>query len=410
MWRLTAAVMIASGIIVTANMARAQTTQTPSSPVTVGWHDGFVIQSANGENTLVLGLNAQVDARFPLSSPDSPAGSFSIRKMRPTFSGRIAKYFDFKVMPDFGGGTVVVQDAYFDVRFSPKFRLRTGKDKTPIGYELLLGDPYLLFPERSLSAMLVPSRDVGIQAQGELGPHWSYSAGIFNGLPDGVNSTGDDTNSAKDLAGRIVWEPFRSRGRSATALSGLGFHVGASFGKEQGPLPSYRTLGGLTYFSYSTDAVASGSRDRISPAVFYYHRSFGGYAEYTRSTQDVVHAGTPSTVSNTGWEITGSYVLTGETASDRGVRPHHSLDPQSGHWGAWEIGGRYAELYVDSTAFAGGLASATSNDRARAVSVGADWYPNTFIKYYAAFERTWLDGGVGTRHENVILFRAQLLF
>jgi phosphate-selective porin OprO/OprP len=193
-------------------------------------------------------------------------------------------------------------------------------------------------------------------------------------------------------------------------LTGLGFHVGGSFGKEQGPLPSYRTLGGLTYFSYAPDAAASGWRERISPAAFYYHRAFGGYAEYTRSTQEVVRAGMLSTVSNDGWEITGSYVLTGEAASDRGLRPNHNFDPQSGHWGAWEIGARYAELHVDSAAFASGLASATSNDRARAVSVGADWYPNTLIKYYAAFERTWLDGGIGTRHENVILLRAQLLF
>src|SRR6185503_6678889 len=82
--------------------ARAQTTsQTPAPPVTAGWEDGFVLQTPNGDNRLVLGLTLQVDGRFPVGDSDSPSSTFSIRRMRPTFSGRIAKYFDFRVMPDF---------------------------------------------------------------------------------------------------------------------------------------------------------------------------------------------------------------------------------------------------------------------------------------------------------------------
>src|SRR5204862_5837561 len=124
---------------------------------TVGFRDGFYLESADGENRLVLGMVAQTDGRFSLDDPTPVIDTFTIRKLRPTFSGRVAKYFDFKVMPDFGNGTAVVQDAYFDVRFSPRFRVRTGKDKTPIGYELLEGDAQLLFPERSLASSLVPN-------------------------------------------------------------------------------------------------------------------------------------------------------------------------------------------------------------------------------------------------------------
>ena len=100
--------------------------------------------------------------------------------------GVSARYFDYKVMPDFGGGTTIIQDAYFDIRFSQNFRIRTGKDKTPIGYELLIGDTFLFFPERSLASSLVPNRDIGVQAQGDLfGNKVFYAGGIFNGIPDG---------------------------------------------------------------------------------------------------------------------------------------------------------------------------------------------------------------------------------
>ena len=129
-----------------------------------------------------------------------------MRKARPTFTGRVAKYIDFKVMPELAG-SVVLLDGYFDIRFSPKLRLRSGKDKTPVGYELLIADASLIFPERSVVSLLVPNRDVGFQAQGDLaGGKLLYSAGIFNGNPaDGTSATTDvDTNNGKDLAGRIV--------------------------------------------------------------------------------------------------------------------------------------------------------------------------------------------------------------
>src|ERR1043165_8569815 len=124
--------------------AVGQTVDPAHPTVTAGWQDGFFLQSANGENRLVLGLTLQADGRFIFADPQTVADTFTIRKARPTFSGPVAKYFEFRIMPDFGSGTTTVQDAYIDIRFSPRFRVRTGKDKTPIGYELLQGDPYLL--------------------------------------------------------------------------------------------------------------------------------------------------------------------------------------------------------------------------------------------------------------------------
>ena len=383
----------------------------PAPPFTAGWQDGFVLQSADGENRLVLGLTAQIDGRFSLDDPLPIANTFTIRKARPTFSGQVAKYFAFKVMPDFGNGTAVLTDAYFDIRFSPKFRIRSGKDKTPVGYELLQGDPYLLFPERALASSLVPNRDVGFQVQGDLSPGLSYAGGVFNGVPDASSSTADvDANNPKDLAGRVVWQPFRSTKTPAGALNGLGFQVGGSIGTQGGPLPSFRTSVGQTYFSYATGSAASGGRRRATPAVFYYYKSFGAFAEYMRSTQTIARSSSTSEITNDGWEVTGSWLLTGEAASDRGVRPRHVFDPATGNWGALQIAARYSQLHVDPLAFTNGLAASTSSRTASAFTVAANWYPAAILKYYAAFERTSFDGGASRPTEHVILFRAQVAF
>jgi phosphate-selective porin OprO/OprP len=397
---------VAAGFIPRA--AHAQ--QTPAAPpaITAGWNDGFVIQSADGNNRLQIGAILQADGRFSLDEPETIVDTFVLRKARPVLSGRIAKYFDFKLMPELAGGTSNVLDAYFDVRISNAFRLRSGKDKTPVGYELLLGDTTLIFPERSLVSLLVPNRDVGFQAIGEVAAgRIQYGGGIFNGnVLDGASGSLDvDANEGKDLAGRVVYLPFRAvRGSD---WGNLGFHLGASTGNQSGALPSFRTSAGQTFFSFA-GTTSDGRRSRITPAVFLYYKRFGGFAEYARTQQEVLRNDVPLTVANHAWGVTGSYVLTGEPTSDRGVRPRAPFDPAAGSWGALQVAARYSELAVDPDIIAAGGATSGASQKARQFTVGANWFLNNFVKVYATYERHLF---TGTRaDENVIIFRSQLAF
>lgn len=413
-----------SGAAPTASVAQAQQptplpvpsaapvpTPTPA-PFTAGWNNGFALQTGNGDYRLQIGLLGQTDGRFSVDDPLPITNTFTIRKARVIFNGRIAKYFDYRIMPDFGNGTTTLFDAYLDIRFSTKFRLRTGKDKTPIGYELLIGDSSLLFPERSLASSLVPNRDIGIQAQGDLaGGKLSYSAGVFNGVPDGTNTTTEvDTNNSKDLAGRIIAYPFR-HGTATTALSGLGFHLGGSIGSAAGALPSFKTSIGQTYFSYA-GATASGDRARVTPAVFYYHKGFGAFGEYVRSTQNITKGAVSRDVTNQAFDISGTWVLTGETAGVGNITPKRPFDPSAGQWGAFQVVARYADLKVDDAAFESGFAAAGASQHAQSFTVGANWWPVTYVKYYVTYERTVFDKAPdGARPaENAVLFRVQFAF
>jgi phosphate-selective porin OprO/OprP len=396
----------------------ALSAQTPSAPqppaIMAGWSDGFVVQDASGDYRLQLGMVAQADGRFAIrDDQEAVVDTFTIRKLRPMFQGRVARYFDFQVVPDFGNGTTVLQDAYLDVRFSPAFRVRMGKSKTPLGYEILISDPYLLFPERSLASSLVPNRDVGVHVLGDLvGGRLHYQGGVFNGMPDAASSVADvDANEGKDLAGRIVIKPFRSAA-SDSLLNDFGFAIAGSYGQQEGALPRYRTSVGQSFFNYHAAAAADGTRTRVTPAVFYYAKSFGGFAEYVRSTQEVARAGERREFTNSGWDVNGSYVLTGEGTSERGVRPASPFDPTAGRWGALQLVGRYAELAVDRAIFGEGFAAAGASRTAKQFTLGANWYPANPIKYYVTYERVVFDGEPdGSRHaEDTIVFRAQLAF
>jgi phosphate-selective porin OprO and OprP len=405
---VTVTVMLVGMVIVPARAGYAQA-------ATSGYQDGgFFVQSADGEHRLAIGAVLQTDGRFSVDSPTPITNTFVLRKARPILNGRLYRYFDFLFMTEFGNGSATVLDAYFDIRFSPAFRLRTGKGKTPIGYEVLLGDPTLPFPERMLSSSLLPNRDVGVQAQGDLlGGKLTYSGGLFNGIPDGTSSTADvDTNNAKDFAGRIVVTPFRSTRTPAPALSGLGFHVGASAGTQAGAVPSFRTSVGQTYFTYAPGTAAAGTRTRVTPAVFYFIKRVGAYAEYAMSTQRLSRVGITDEVVNHAWGVTASYSLTGEPVTDRGIRPRANFDPAKGQWGALQVLTRFSQLTVDDVAVARGFAAAGSNRRASMFTAALNWYPAPVMKWYATYERTTFGDDVTTARptENVILFRGQLNF
>ena len=399
-------------IVMRAGDAGAQTSAAPQ-PVTTGFDNGFFIQSPDGATRLTLGFVAQTDGRFSVDDPLPIVNTFTIRKIRPTFTGRLTKFFEFKVMPDFGNGTTVIQDAYFDTRFSQAFRVRVGKDKTPVGYELLIGDASLYFPERALASSLVPNRDIGVQAQGDLaGGKLTYAGGLFNGIPDGTSSTTElDTNSDKDFAARVVVQPWRST-TGSSALSGLGFHVGGSVGTQANGLPSFRTSVGQTYFAYASGVTADGQRTRVSPAAFYFYKSAGVFGEYMLSTQDVARAGVTQPVSNHANEITVAYLLTGEAAGTGMPRPKRPFDPSNGSWGALQVLSRYSHLEIDGDVFVNNLQAPGSSGRADQWTFAANWYPTQFVKWYVTYERTTFDQNVaGSRPiENVILFRAQLAF
>lgn len=373
-----------------------------SQPVTVGWENGFVIQSAEGDHRLQFGAVLQADGRFSLDDPAPITDTFLLRKARPVFSGRVARYFDFKLMPELAGGSATVLDAYFDVRISPRFRLRSGKDKTPVGYELLLGDTYLVFVERSVVSLLVPNRDVGFQVQGEAaGGRLLYSGGIFNGnVLDGASNTTDtDTNEGKDLAGRIVVLPFRPR-------LNLGFHLGGSTGNQTGALPTFRTSVGQTLFAFA-GTTADGRRSRVSPAVFLYHKNFGGFLEFARTGHDVVHSGVSRHLANTAWSFTVTYVVTGEPTSERAVTPRSPFDPAAGNWGAVQVAARFGEISIDRDTVAFGLAAAGASREARQLTFGINWYLNNFVRVYGTYER-FTFGRHLRPDENSIIFRAQL--
>ena len=178
--------------------------------VTVSGQQGYSLRSSDGNFQIRFRGYIQSDGRF-VGDSDTTSGpsTFVMRRVRPVIEATAFKIFDFKLMPDFGGGTTVLQDAYADAKFATWFRVRAGKYKAPFGLSRLQSATEMTFIERGTPTLIAPNRDLGVMAFGDLyGERLTYQVGVFNGVVDGGSADLDD-RSGKDVVARVFAHPFR---------------------------------------------------------------------------------------------------------------------------------------------------------------------------------------------------------
>ncbi len=406
--------------------------------------DGFRLQSADSNYVLRVGGYAQADGRFYLhDKANNGTDTFLMRRVRPILEGTLYQDFDFRIMTDFGNGAssgTLLQDAYVEWHHWQWLKLRAGKFKPPVGLEWLESDTDLLFVERGLPTDLVPQRYPGVQLSGSLlDGVVTYAGGVFNGLVDG-GIADVDTTGAKNVAARLFFRPFKET--DINVLQGFGFGAGGTIGNGESTktatnLPTYKTTGQLTFFSYNKGVAPDGQQLRYTPQTYYYLGPFGLLGEYNVSDQEV-HSGTISEdVRNSAWQVAGGLFLTGEQQRYRGspysplgaVNPLHPFNLGGGGWGALEVVARYGDLRVDPNAFnksptAAGTRFASpiaSAQEAKEWGVGLNWYLNRNIKLSVDYENTTFDGGAGTattttytvknrQTEQILFSQVQFLF
>lgn len=398
----------------------------PNTPVVrASTQQGFRIQSADGANVVRLRGVLQFDGRYFTDdvTPET-ADTWLLRRVRPILEGTLNGIYDFRFTPDFAGGRTIVQDAYVAARLKPWAVVTAGKFKVPVGLERLQSATDLRFIERAFPTSLVPNRDLGVQFGGDIaGGLVNYSVGYFNGVSDGGSSDGntptpDAENDTKgDWAARVFFQPFISSDNFA--LRGLGFGIAGTFVDSTGSttttlLPSYRTPGQQTFFSYRATTAASGTtpavngtfadgeRLRWTPQAYYSVGSFSVLGEYVNVSQDVTRA-TPTaglrsaTLDNTAWQVQFAWFATGEDEAFRGFTPGSVFSLENHTWGALELVARYHELDIDDDAFVEGTNSFanpdTSASKASAWGVGLNWYLNQNYKWSVNYDVTSFAGG-----------------
>jgi phosphate-selective porin OprO/OprP len=407
---------------------------------------GFALRSADKQAQLRFHLQVQADGKFWKGT--TPAGvreTFFLRRAIPWIDGTLPGGISFLVAPDFAqipntntaaqnNAAINLPDAYFQLKILDELQFRFGKFRAPIGLERLQPTGQLFFNEFAIATQLTPLRDLGGQIQGEFAKGLvGYAAGVFNGAVDNAY-TDIDPSRYKDVEGLVYIRPFgpSTPDQFQYAVFGVAGTAGRRSGGPQAAglstnLPTYKSPGGATIFSYKVGAttgtsdtvIASGQQRRLNVHGYYAVGPFGILAEYLYSQQRVGLDYNNITAGNQGWTAEASIFLFGGKASYSQAQVLTPFDLNAGTFGALELVGRASQLRFDDALF-GAKADATKQvdeaanvKRATELAGGLSWYWSRCVRILLSYNHTSYKGGVagGDRTaENVFFGRTQLNF
>jgi phosphate-selective porin OprO/OprP len=381
------------------------------------------LASGDGANSLRLRGLIQLDHRWFFGDDSTLVNnSFVLRRARIIVEGTFAKQFSYQIVPEFGGANPAIVDANFTWTLAPEFGLKFGRFKAPVGLELLQSDSWTFFNERSAVSLLVPNRDLGIVAQGDLfDGKLNYTAGIIGGVADGANTTNSDFDNEKEAVVRLWATPFKDD--AGSPLQGLGFGIAGTYGRAEGTAgrtSGFRTDGQQTIFSYLPSTITDGPNWRITPQLDYRNGPFGLMAEYVISTVNVRPnpTGVLTELQNKAWQVSAGYVLTGEKSSYNGVVPAKDFSVANGTWGAVEVAARYANLKIDNSAYPLFANPINNINESNGLGLGLNWYLTKAVRFTFDYYRTEFErfatatptAAVLKNDENTFISRFQIAF
>jgi phosphate-selective porin OprO and OprP len=321
-----------------------------------------------------------------------------VRRARFGFEGTAYKNFKWRVEAEYVKNSVNLLDAYVSYVINPKLSVTVGQHKAPYGLEANTSDAFNTFLERSMASNAFGA----VGAERRVGLSLSYSSDKLNGAVGLFGSSEAVTRNATTpgegygINGRITWDPILDTGKIAH-LGLSGYHV-TNFPANSLTLserPNVRVDDGRIISAAIAGTAPVGGAPTGARAGNY----FGGEALLVRgpfSLQgeyghlSVDRFGTASTLKFDGFNVFGSWFITGESRSvkngviDR-LKPFDNFDPSTGHWGAVELAVRYDQLNLTDIGLSPLERTATSWTGA------LNWYlnPNAKISFnYIRFKGT----------------------
>jgi phosphate-selective porin OprO/OprP len=278
---------------------------------------------------------------------------------------------------------------------SPATKLIVGKTKETFDYEMVGDSGNLPQQERVLNPFFV-SRNVGVKLTQVIGDdqRMTASVGVFN---DSI-----ETGNSLEAGGTDVSARFT--GLAWDQPDGKRFlHLGVS-GRYAGADNNTMRYKGRPESNVADNYVDTGNLPgdhawHLGLEALWNEGPVSVLAEYNRAWVDSPAKGNPEF---SGYYITGSWILTGETRPyDRTVGYARRVMP-TGRWGAPELVARFSHDDLDDGAVQGGKFDKTY--------VGINWWATRRWKFGVGWGHTWLDRFGTTGVTDSVLTRIQWVY
>lgn len=371
------------------------------------FHEGFKFETQDGEYTLHFHNETQLDVRAYEQAASEPVDqtSFTIRRQRMYFNGRITKPIEYSISFNKGLGSFDLLDAYINVNYDPRFQFRVGRFRVPFTYDgYALSNQFLATPERSVFYLNYGySRNFALMGHGEMfDGRLDYAVAAANG----PRNSFFDNNGHKDILSYLNFRPFYNSERLAF-LKHLNVGGSTAYGiQDQRPLPiSFRTSLSASesegtfktapaFLELNNNVLERGAREMWELHANYFYKGLSLMSAWDKGYNDYGLAGTPRNVHlpTDGYYVLAAYLLTGEHRERRFfTEPLRPFDLRKGKRGpgAIEVVGRYSAFSVGDQVFTGGLADPNLwANQVYAIDTGANWYLNKYTRVYIGWQHS----------------------
>lgn len=386
-------------------MANAQDTIPRPSPFDEGY---FFI---GPDDLLKFKGYGQTDFYQPVG--ESPGISeFSIRRARLAATGYFQGKFRYMLYARLDRGKAELNEAFVESRHLSYAKIRIGQFFAPFSLSNLTSSSQLDLMTRPLIIDNFSSgRDVGAMLFGSIWKgHIDYAVGVFNGVPRNT----PENNKSKDLVARIIVKPFKTL--KSSVLSNISFGISSSSGIHQEDFSNkeYKNVLGTPFLKFGDSIQQNGSVKRLGADLEWYVGSASLKGEYlTTKFEGFTNNSNINVFNASGFYTTITYFLTGEENNGKTIKPMNEFNPSLGHWGAFEIAGRYENLFISPSAL--GLDAIKGTNDASALSFGINWYPNDDVKIVANYQAFAYSGNFSINNktfnrEEAFLMRFQYQF
>lgn len=374
------------------------------------------LSSATGDFTLTFRSLFQMDAASYMQDDNLPSSvtardlnsGTNFRRARIGMVGKAYKDFEYAIWMDFGGsgGEDVgrFHEAWVQYNGFKPAKLRIGEFGPSAGMADATGAGNTPFLERAAVAEMARGIAAGDTRMGvaafNSSDRYLWSLAITGNTLSTLNTQASSFVPASfdeqlGVVARVAGTPLK--GKDWLVHAGVNYQAvinpndaGAAsatpFAVQLRERPELRVDG-----TRLVDTGAINAENLTSTGIELAAQAGAGFVQAEAFNFDITRKNPAAGVTDpsfAGWYVEGGWTLTGEarkynatTGAFDGVVPKNNFDPKAGHWGAFELVARYANLDLDYN-----IGSAVVGDRVRGgqqdiTSLGLGWTLNPSVRF-----------------------------